>query len=338
MHTVATRPSPDLEPPSAQLDCTVCGWDAACTATASATVFQTPAWLECWSRHVAPFEGQAPILLRWPKTGHMRIGLALQVGDIAGRRTITPLSWPWADYHEAVAHDTKEADLDAVAAMLRELAETERADLMLPDIRAGGILDRICRRLSGEVAAETPVSIIDLTVSENVTAQAGRREYTTKRRRLERRGALRLLQHRRPDTLRPALDRFMALHVRQWSGRDDAVAPFTDPVIRAGFIALTEEPGSMGLIDITELYSGDALVAAYFGFVFRDTYFAYRTAFDRDAFRLSPGHLMLQELLAACAAQGLRRFDFMRGGYAYKKDYATWSGHNHRYHQTRHAS
>jgi len=314
------------------------GWDEACAATASATVFQSSAWLGCWSRHVAPLEGRTPILLRWPRTGTLRIGLALQGGDVAGRRTITPLSWPWADYHEAVAQDAREADLDAVAAMLREVAETERADLMLPDIRADGILDRICRRLGGEVAAQTPVSGIDLTVSENVTAQAGRREYTTKRRRLERRGALRLLQHRQPDALRPALDRFMALHARQWSGRDDAVAPFTDPVIRAGFIALTEESGSRDLIDITELYSGDALVAAYFGFVFRDTYFAYRTAFNRDAFRLSPGHLMLQELLATCLAQGLRRFDFMRGGYAYKKDYATWSGHNRRYHRIRHSS
>jgi CelD/BcsL family acetyltransferase involved in cellulose biosynthesis len=325
MHALATQPA--SAPPSAHLDWTACGWDAA----RAATVFQTSAWLGCWSRHVAPLEGQTPLLLRWPKTGDMRIGLALQVGDVTGRRTITPLSWPWADYHEAVAHDPHDADLDAVAVALADLAKAERADLLLPDIRAGGVLEQICRRLGGEATEDTPVSSVDLTVPENVTMQAGKKEYQTKRRRLNRHGAMRLLQHRRSDRLRPALARFIALHTRQWAGREDAVAPFTSPGVQAGFTAVTEDLGREGLIDITELYSGDTLVAAYFGFVFHGTYFAYRTAFDREVFRMSPGHLMLQELLAACAAEGLHTFDFTRGGYAYKKDYATWSGRNLRW-------
>ncbi|WJS05547.1 GNAT family N-acetyltransferase [Roseibium aggregatum] len=268
----------------------------------------------------------------------MRIGLALQVGTISGRRTITPLSWPWADYHEAVAFNPCDEDMDAMAVALGELAKAEEADLLLPDIRTGGVLELICRRLGGDVTADTPVSSVDLTIPENLTAQAGKKEYLTKRRRLNRRGMMRLVQHRRPNTLRPALTRFIALHTRQWAGREDAVAPFTNPEIHAGFTALTEELGNEGLIDITELYSGDALVAAYFGLVFCGTYFAYRTAFDRDFFRMSPGHLMLQKLLAACAAEGLHTFDFMRGGYAYKKGYADRLGCNLRWQQTRPAA
>jgi CelD/BcsL family acetyltransferase involved in cellulose biosynthesis len=333
MHALTTQQLP--EPPPTQRDWTSSGWDAACRATPSATVFQTSSWLRCWSRHVAPIEGQTPILLRWPKTGPMRVGLALQVGDVAGRRTVTPLSWPWADYHEAVAHGLQDADLDAMAAALQNLAGAEEADLMLPDIRGGGVLKRICQRLSGNVTADTPVSRVDLTVPENVTAQAEKKEYIIKRRRLKRGGAMRLVQHRRPEALRLALTRFVALHTRQWAGRDDTVAPFTDPGVLAGFTAFAEELGTDGLIDITELYSGEALVAAYFGFVFRGTYYAYRTAFDRDAFRVSPGHLLLQELLAACAADGLHSFDFMRGGYAYKEAYATWAGETLRWQQMR---
>lgn len=325
MHAVAKHKLPEPRP-STQPDWTSSGWDRACTATPTASVFQTSSWLRCWSSHVAPIEGQSPILLRWPKTGPMRVGLALQVGDIVGRRTITPLSWPWADYHEAVARDPQDTELDAIAAALQDLASTENANLLLPDIRAGGILERICQRLGGDITANTPVSRIDLTVPGNVTAQAQKKEYITKRRRLNRCGAMRLVQHRRPAALRPALARFVALHTCQWAGREDAVAPFTEPGVLAGFTAFAQEMGGAGLVDLTELYSGEALVAAYFGFVFRGTYYAYRTAFDRDAFRVSPGHLMLQELLAACARDGLQSFDFLRGGYAYKADYATWVG------------
>jgi CelD/BcsL family acetyltransferase involved in cellulose biosynthesis len=223
-------------------------------------------------------EGQTPVILRWPETGPMRVGLALQIGDVAGRRTITPLSWPWADYHEAVTRDASDEDLDAIVAQMRNLADAGATDLLLPDIRAGGVLERICQKLGGEIIADTHVSGIDLTVPDYVVAQAEKREFQTKRRRLNRRGEMQLVRHQKTDALRFALERFVTLHTRQWAGCADAVAPFT--------------------------------------------------AFNRDFFRESPGHLMLQTLLAHCAAEGLHAFDFMRGGYAYKRDYSTWSGQN----------
>ncbi|HEX6717092.1 MAG TPA: hypothetical protein VF088_08265, partial [Pyrinomonadaceae bacterium] len=76
------------------------GWDELARANSSATIFQTSSWYKAWLAIVANHECAQPLILRYPATGPIRAGVALQINS----ETIRPLSAPWADYHDGVGN------------------------------------------------------------------------------------------------------------------------------------------------------------------------------------------------------------------------------------------
>jgi len=305
-------------------------WQAACDRTEGATVFQTAHWLRAWCDAVATREQAVPILIRVPTDGPLRLGIAIQRCEEAGTVRLRPLSSPWADYHDAVG-DGDQEDLDTAARALSQIAERLDAIIELNDIRSGSLLEAVCARLGGAWAPSTAVSRLDLLNRAHLSTVTGRAEHRNKRRRLERQGPLELVRNRNIDDVLAAFPRFVALHERQWNHRSDVVASFSEPGITESFAAIASALCPHGMLDLTELRQSGRTLAAYFGFVYGDIYYAYRTAFDARYLRFSPGHLMLQSLLQDCATKGITVFDLMRGDYAYKAAYASVTGHNLRW-------
>jgi CelD/BcsL family acetyltransferase involved in cellulose biosynthesis len=302
-------------------------WDRVWLQSPDATIFQHREWLTSWNRTAGVVEAQCPIVLKVWREGRLVLGMAMQIGELSGERCISGQSTPWADYHDAVGIEPGAEDLNAAASAILALSRTHSAPLRFTDIRRGGHLEAILARSSGTFTTSSQVSQVALSDSAHLKALQDRGEFRLKRRRLARLGQIEIIHHCDPRAVSEAFPRFMDLHLRQWSDRPDAVAPFTAPGVAEAFTALAANLAA-GFVRITELRLSGQMIASYFGFVVGETYLAYRTAFDRLMFRYSPGHLMLMQMFEDLRGQGIRVFDFMRGAYGYKKEYSTTENTN----------
>lgn len=299
-------------------------WDALADADPGATVFQTGCWCRGWVEAVAAVERQIPVILRWRRAGTLVGGVALQIGpDADGEHVLTALGSPWADYNDVIGNFAELGLLHSAHAEIAAIAAQFRVRARFREVRPAGTLAQILTQLPTRRRPSTPTVAIDLRDGERLARLLRQREYRLKRRRLDRLGDLQLQHYSSPGDVAQWLPRFIALHLAQWHGRADAVAPFDDAVVRDGFRAIASSTAKRGLMRLTVLQLGPTLLAGYFGFVWKNCYYAYRTAYDRSWFRYSPGHLMLRGMLADFAGAGIERFDLMRGAYNYKAEYAS---------------
>ncbi len=112
------------------------------------------------------------------------------------------------------------------------------------------------------------------------------------------------------DDLQAFFDLHRAAQGEKGSFLQGEVARFFEDVARAFLIE-----GWLRL-DLLEV-RGRAL-AATFGFVFNGTYYLYNSAFDPAARQISPGLVLVSELVKRSIAEGLRVFDLLRGPERYK--------------------
>ena len=124
---------------------------------------------------------------------------------------------------------------------------------------------------------------------------------------------------------------FVEMHYEQWKDRFDAVAPFDGEVINATFDYIIRHLAPHGLILLTELLLDDRPIAMYYGFNYGRRYGAYRTTFDSTFRHLSPGHLMLRQMMVDFSRAGIIELDLMRGDYPYKREYINCSRYNKRF-------
>jgi CelD/BcsL family acetyltransferase involved in cellulose biosynthesis len=80
------------------------------------------------------------------------------------------------------------------------------------------------------------------------------------------------------------------------------------------FRALSSQPGWR----VDEMFSGDRVVAALFGFSDATTYYLYNSAYDTEFADVSPGIVLLTHTIEGLAADGFTRFDFLKGDEEYK--------------------
>ena len=307
-------------------------WDPLVSANPRATVFQTSAWYQAWLEAVAGREGAEPIVLRVGSERAPRAALALQRCRVANAgHTLRPLSWPWADYHDAIGSPFDGPARTTLCNALHVLAAEESCPLLLDELVPAGLLDTALSSLgySAEHASET--ESVDLTNDTHLERVLGRKEHLTKLRRIQRLGELRCEHHAQPEDIARRLPTFIGMHQAQWQDRTDAVAPFEGGVVNEAFMAMVRHLAPRGLLLLTELLLSGRPIAMYFGFAYGRHYGAYRTTFGGELYRFSPGHLMLREMIADFRAAGFRELDLMRGSYAYKREYANVSSRNRRF-------
>ncbi len=303
-------------------------WDRVASNDERATPFQRAGWLRAWIESVAVAEGQNPVILKVPASGPLRIGLPVQLSAARDERELTHLGSPWVDYEDAISNKATDVDVNEAARLLSELAKAEAAKIVFREVRVDGLLHRILARLDGQFSTSSETSSVDLTDTQHTVKVCSRSEHTVKRRRLERLGTVKLRRNRDWASISRALPTFVNLHLQQWAKQGQAVAPFTIQSVRQGFEALLNSAADSGFADLTELTLNDQPIAGYIGFQEKNTYFAYRTTYDISMRTFSPGHLMLQALLRCLCQESVTRFDFMRGAYPYKADYATFTTTN----------
>jgi CelD/BcsL family acetyltransferase involved in cellulose biosynthesis len=110
------------------------------------------------------------------------------------------------------------------------------------------------------------------------------------------------------------LDRFVELH-RDSEGPKGV---FMVPGMEIFFRRLGEELCPRGIFRLTFVRIGGELAAGTVGFIYEGTYSLYNSAFDRRWQRLAPGMVLVAEDIRQAIAEGCRRFDLLKGDYAYK--------------------
>jgi CelD/BcsL family acetyltransferase involved in cellulose biosynthesis len=285
-------------------------------ATAVPSPFLTTEWLASWED---AFGGPAPS------------GLVLRDGQGA----LAAGAWlprPRPDLHqEAIEHlgdwDVVARDDDARAAVWRALLETTPSRVSLPGLVsveastaiARGELEAAGYRLIERPGYPSPHLTLPATtdelmasVSRNLRSQSGRR-----RRALEREGELRLRTVTGGDELPAALDAFLALEAAGWKGREGS-AVLAHPEAERHLRRFAADAAASGVLRMYLLELGGRLVAADYGAAIGGTGFLFKTTYDEELHRLSPGLVLRAEVLRASIEEGLGAYDFLGGAETYK--------------------
>lgn len=293
---------------------------------AAKTPFQTYQWTSAWWSLVG--------------SGDWRLRLHIVVVSVNGRiGAIAPFmvrerddevvlvfaTDPWADYLDVLL-DPRVMEPSSVHQALGEHlvrgVGTSWCRAVLDEVppwshllRPGALLPARC-----EDASLCPRLLLD--DDEAVEAVTRNREHALKRRRLERMGRFDCLLHSEATAIATRIPTFMAMHLRQWVTRPDRGITFDDADVIRFYTGMVDRLAPAGLLILAELVLDEKSLAFYLGFTYRSTFWGYRTTYDIDARRYSPGHLLHQCLVTLLRGAGFTSFDLMRGNYRYKRSYA----------------
>ena len=269
--------------------------------------------LNALAPHTGPFPHRGFVEAWWGSRGRGELVLIRQgegaaalvaengVVGLAGEAELT-------DYHSPLGSDLE----GLVAGIISRFASGSRLVLdSLPLEAAEGLMKHFAAAgVSLSMLPRDATMVLDLP-DDPAAYLAGldgkqRHEVRRKRRRFaEHAGTPRVLRDR------SALPWFAAMH-RTAPGDKGS---FMTREMEAFFGELASHAG--GVVDVLHDGSG-ARVAATFGFEDSDTYYLYNSAFDPDRADLSPGVVLVNELIESAIAAGRSRFDFLKGDEAYK--------------------
>jgi CelD/BcsL family acetyltransferase involved in cellulose biosynthesis len=141
-----------------------------------------------------------------------------------------------------------------------------------------------------------------------------RHELRRKRRRLGRDHPDGRFRTATDDTLETDLKMFVEMH----RGAEGMKGHFMRPEIATFFERIARAFMPIGWLRVDFLEIADRAIASTFGFVLDDVFYLYNSAYEPDAARLSPGLMLVSELVRESIEKGLTRFDFLRGPERYK--------------------
>jgi CelD/BcsL family acetyltransferase involved in cellulose biosynthesis len=141
-----------------------------------------------------------------------------------------------------------------------------------------------------------------------------RHELRRKRRRLERDHPDARVRTATQETIDMDFKTFVEMH----RGAEGHKGHFMNPEIATFFERLVHEFMPHGWLRLELLEIADRAVASTFGFQIERKYYLYNSAYEPDAARLSPGFVLVSELVKRSIAEGLDLFDFLRGPERYK--------------------
>lgn len=133
--------------------------------------------------------------------------------------------------------------------------------------------------------------------------------------------------HNDSDTLDRAMKTFFNLHQKRWQSRGQRGA-FTDPKFRNFHLDVAKSFAEKGLLSLCFLTLNGEPVSAVYAFEYANKMFCYLAGFDPYYSEYRVGHLIFLNFIKNSIENGLREFDFMRGGESYKSHWNTMARKN----------
>jgi CelD/BcsL family acetyltransferase involved in cellulose biosynthesis len=141
-----------------------------------------------------------------------------------------------------------------------------------------------------------------------------RHELKRKLRRLAREHPDARIRPTTEESLQGDLKTFIEMH----RGAEGHKGHFMRPEIATYFERVARKFMTLGWLRLNFLEIADQAVASTFGFELEGRYFLYNSAYEPDLARLSPGYVLVAELVKQSIENGLEVFDFLRGPERYK--------------------
>ncbi|MDQ4024715.1 MAG: GNAT family N-acetyltransferase [Actinomycetota bacterium] len=141
-----------------------------------------------------------------------------------------------------------------------------------------------------------------------------RHELKRKRRRLMRDHPDAVFRSATPETLEGDLNVFVDMH----RGAEGHKGHFMKPEVATFFERVARAFMPLGWLRMDFLEVGGRAIASTFGFEVDGVFYLYNSAYEPDAARLSPGLMLVSELVKESIERGFEKFDFLRGPERYK--------------------
>jgi CelD/BcsL family acetyltransferase involved in cellulose biosynthesis len=293
------------------------GWEHLVEADPSGTFFHTPDYLKLWWEEF----GTGSLLLAFAEDGDRTLGAcAFEVIDgtllFLGGFDVTDYMGPVAlpEHRETVGKEL-------MAALVAD-AEWERADLRsLPmdspwlDALEQGAAAQGMRVARGEdgVAPRIPLPSTYDSYLAALPAKL-RHEIRRKARRLvEETGPYRV-SLATPDTIREDMDLFLQLH-RSSPGPK---GKFMQAGMEIFFRRLSEAFLAPHVFHLGFIEVGGERAAGAVGLAYKNTFSLYNSAFDRRFGHLSPGMVLVSDLIRLAIEEEREHFDLLKGDLGYK--------------------
>ncbi len=154
-----------------------------------------------------------------------------------------------------------------------------------------------------------------------------RHEIERKRRRLRRElPDARVASYTSPEDIEPRLGTFFELHRRSRTGK----ARFMDARMERFFRAAISGLAARGMARLWLLEAGSPAIAAFVSLEWPGAVGLYNSGFDVGMAALSPGIVLLANVIRDAIGRGVPRFDFLRGEEPYKLGFGAEPEHLYR--------
>jgi CelD/BcsL family acetyltransferase involved in cellulose biosynthesis len=203
----------------------------------------------------------------------------------------------------------------AIGAVLREIpAETELARYLRT--RSARITSRI--ELVGETICPR-LSLTDKHRLETILKKNSLKRHSAKLRKL---GQVSVEHHLDAGSIASLLREFFQQHIIRWSATPYP-SLFLNPNNCKFYHEVIHALAKEGNIIFTALRLDGRPVAFHLGLASYRDFLWYKPSFDVTLAQVSPGEVMLRELLTMAASKGFDSFDFTRGDEAFKQRFSS---------------
>lgn len=132
------------------------------------------------------------------------------------------------------------------------------------------------------------------------------------RRRLEKAYKFRIFKCASPEDLAPCLEALFELHQKRWQTRSEP-GTFTSAARRRFYFQMARSFLDRKWLELWLLELNGRLVAAQFGFRYRDTVYSLQEGFDPDYAVHRVGFVLRSYVLQQLISEGVRHYDFLAG-------------------------
>jgi CelD/BcsL family acetyltransferase involved in cellulose biosynthesis len=300
-------------------------WNALVADTASATVFQTYEWFECWWKSFGQLK-QLYVLSVWD--GSTLVGIApLMIVRRAGLSQLEFVGTPNADYQDFILGKRSGELLPLLA---RHLFDHRDAwDMMVlrnvpTDSPTFALLPAMMRSFGMGATDLERMACPTLEISSRPADIRRMLDgYSTRRRikQMKRHGELNFTRCSSQEQLDRFLPQFFDQYVKRREG-SVAAEVFRRTEVRAFFQDLADSMLTCGWLHFSVLECAARPVAFHFGFEFGERLYWYKPSFDPTWARQSPGTVLLSHLIRDSMERDLQELDFTVGAEAFKYRYA----------------
>jgi CelD/BcsL family acetyltransferase involved in cellulose biosynthesis len=310
-------------------------WDALWRCIPDALPFQSPAWLLPWWAQFGTSQPVAAAL--WADDGRLLGLLPLYVLEEApfcrstgqAERKLLPIGAGTTDYLDILLDPGAPADA-AECLLAAALSAAAGAGLTACDLASlppgSALIDArppVGWREAGRWSEPGSVLVVppDARDLADIVPVSKLRDLRLARNRAARAGGW-SSETATPASVQHLLGELMRLHQNRWAA-DSQAGVFADPRVAAFHRSAAPELVACGMLRLWALRLGERIAALYYALVAGAggpgaRMLFYLCGYDREFVRLSPGTLLLGDILEEALRQGWRELDLLRGAEVFK--------------------